>query len=607
MPPRKKACFTKDPDTVYSSGVILRQKRFPPRRKTKVIRSSPPPSTERQQTMTQVGYLSIMPSPSEKKKKRVEVQDSESESDSEFGEGSSDGKRQQTLTQMTYGIQPLPGNEGDKWKAPTKRKRRELTDEEKRQQTLTQMCGTMPTRIIPAYEREHRLRSDDKDEDEDEYEDEYEDEDEDEEDEDEDEEEEDNGYGLGTKQHLAEHGLHRPETGTKTRSSILRRENTVAPHVRQPMADQESIDPVAVLNAAGAVKVKMENPTTPRRQRVLEVPSSQSPAESPLSTQRSIQRYTRSPLRERSSNAGALLESPSKSRQVTFSDSAIKKSISQVDGRDRKENTSPVQPCSLQKLFKRIIDDSDEDDGSEDEIDGTSHTSIGEETQAIIRQIDQACVDHSVASSQQELEEIGRSRPEFPLLGAQSPSQLFDESDERLDLQPSLTLPIKQETLSANDSQDTTGTGSEDAAAQLVTCTQRQSRHRTPTPEIPGNRQINYQISDYNNIPTQSSHPSQATTVTGSQLSPPKPQQPVNSQNISPKRPAPLTIPSSLPSIASSPLAPRNYYGGDTPRTSVTRDDIITATQMLPESFVDFSIPPPPPWDDDYDDDDDEL
>jgi hypothetical protein len=32
---------------------------------------------------------------------------------------------------------------------------------------------------------------------------------------------------------------------------------------------------------------------------------------------------------------------------------------------------------------------------------------------------------------------------------------------------------------------------------------------------------------------------------------------------------------------------------------------MVTASQMVPESLDDYSIPPPPPWNDDDDDDDD--
>jgi hypothetical protein len=137
--------------------------------------------------------------------------------------------------------------------------------------------------------------------------------------------------------------------------------------------------------------------STPDKRRIREIPSSQSPADSPLSTQVSPSKASRPPLTERSSNNAQGTETPSKRKQVTF----------------HEPTKEPNPPPSLRK-FKSVIQDSEDEDDDLFEIDenndkahvdehpqplinrtdSSSHgIAVGAETQAMLDQIDQACAD----------------------------------------------------------------------------------------------------------------------------------------------------------------------------------------------------------------------
>ncbi|KAI9712488.1 MAG: hypothetical protein M1812_006904 [Candelaria pacifica] len=66
---------------------------------------------------------------------------------------------------------------------------------------------------------------------------------------------------------------------------------------------------------SGGSRIKKEAPTTPHKPRVLEIPSSQSPPETPFSTKstKSVRSPTRSPLKEKSTNPRALPRHPLRS------------------------------------------------------------------------------------------------------------------------------------------------------------------------------------------------------------------------------------------------------------------------------------------------------
>jgi hypothetical protein len=136
--------------------------------------------------------------------------------------------------------------------------------------------------------------------------------------------------------------------------------------------------------------------STPEKRRIREIPSSQSPPDSPLYTQVSPSKGHRLPLKERSGNATQVAETPSRHKQVTF----------------QEVRQEPAPPPSLRK-FKSVIQDSeDEDDDllemNENEsgprtgehtqalardINYSEHgTPVGTETQAILDRIDLACI-----------------------------------------------------------------------------------------------------------------------------------------------------------------------------------------------------------------------
>ncbi|KAF2003737.1 hypothetical protein P154DRAFT_519955 [Amniculicola lignicola CBS 123094] len=160
---------------------------------------------------------------------------------------------------------------------------------------------------------------------------------------------------------------------------------------------------------------------TPTR-RVLELRSSQSPAESEFSTQ---DMQDRTPLKEREANSLRIEDTPSKRKQVTF-----------------QELPKDVEPSPRRRRFGSVIRDSDDEDNwSEDEDIVTGQTigantqaiirgienpipakNVGSETQAILAQIDQACAhaeEASVWDERESSQELGNG-----------PTITYEESQE---------------------------------------------------------------------------------------------------------------------------------------------------------------------------------
>ena len=556
---------------------------------------STPTSVERQQTMTQARYVATLSSSKRKRGEHDEVGDFESEVGSDEL-GSSDEKRQQTLTQMIHGVRPTPSYE-DNWKIPAlKRRQGNMETEEKRQQTLTQMTyGLMSMPMV----------SDDEDED----------------------DNDDNGYPLVIEQHLAGHGIYKPSHERSPPKSPVHQHLGTLKHLHEWMTNQETQAHHLPLNHIASLcrptKVKTENPKTPPRQRLLEVPSSQSPPVSPLSTQKSTERHSRYPLEERSSNLRGLLESPSKGRIAATSNPAIRKLVPQTNKVVKGERRG-FSPTPLHRIFQSTIQDSDEEEelGSEEEDTDTNNHTIRDEAQAVIYQIDLACTNTDPTDSLNENVEDGEhivendSRLSVGSDLIPVPAERTNgESKLRETGQPAyIQFKSFQAIMHASQSeeiQDSTGTGTKEAAAQLQTelesYTQRQNTRQAPGFRTSHLEQSSQRIQDSNPIPTQSSHLSQATTVDSTQPSPHNVHNSALPLPISPYRPPPLTIPSSLPSLLSSPNISKGNTGAESPSLKRTRAGIVTASQMVPESLDDYSIPPPPPpWNDDDDDDYDE-
>lgn len=121
--------------------------------------------------------------------------------------------------------------------------------------------------------------------------------------------------------------------------------------------------------------VRVSRLRTPRKIRVLEVPSSQSPPATPLSTQRTQtphSRRTRSPLKERSVNRQAILETPSKLRTVLFADdiASAKKTPFKMPPLPAKLFNPNPTPGPVRLTRKTTIPDSQTIDDEETEDDG---------------------------------------------------------------------------------------------------------------------------------------------------------------------------------------------------------------------------------------------
>jgi len=140
-----------------------------------------------------------------------------------------------------------------------------------------------------------------------------------------------------------------------------------------------------------STKTRFSLLSTPEKRRVREIPSSQSPADSPISTQVTPHKPNRSPLKQCMSNPNnAAAETPSKRKQVTF---------------DMPSKT-PMPP-KLRRFESTIQDSEDEDDDiteddsflprrSEQGFDGSVGVSvpgknIGADTQRMLDEIDRAC------------------------------------------------------------------------------------------------------------------------------------------------------------------------------------------------------------------------
>lgn len=165
--------------------------------------------------------------------------------------------------------------------------------------------------------------------------------------------------------------------------------------------------------------------STPEKRRIREIPSSQSPADSPLSTQVSPQKLHRSPLKQRSDNSILAPETPSKRKQVTF----------------KMPSKTPIPPPTLSKFESTIQDSEDEDDGvieedlptvgrrrggdaqaSSGHREDAAGKAVGADTQAVLDRIDQACAD---ANGEEVMEDSASSQDsgDLPeLRGDQEPS-----------------------------------------------------------------------------------------------------------------------------------------------------------------------------------------
>ncbi|KAF1930019.1 uncharacterized protein M421DRAFT_419048 [Didymella exigua CBS 183.55] len=163
-----------------------------------------------------------------------------------------------------------------------------------------------------------------------------------------------------------------------------------APTLRTRQTPRRTAKNQLLSNAPGSeksAKSRFSLLSTPEKRRVFEIPSSQSPAESVMSTQVSPQKIDRSAFRERKINSIVVTETPSKRQHVTFQEPTVQ----------------PAPPVHLRK-FESTIQDS-EDEGSELDDDTSTQRPSGDsqrtlrgqaisaDTQAVLLQIDRACAD----------------------------------------------------------------------------------------------------------------------------------------------------------------------------------------------------------------------
>ncbi|KAI4620786.1 hypothetical protein J4E83_005147 [Alternaria metachromatica] len=197
---------------------------------------------------------------------------------------------------------------------------------------------------------------------------------------------------------------------------------------------------------------------TPEKRRVREIPSSQSPADSPLSTQVSPQKLHRSPLKQRSDNSILAPETPSKRKQVTF----------------KMPSKTPIPPPTLRKFESTIQDSEDEDDGvieedlptigrggggtaqaSSGRLEAATGKAVGTDTQAVLDRIDQACADANGEEVIADLASSQESRDLPELRGDQEPSPELGDPQKQSSGRSSSTVAesvaVKQEPVYDDD------------------------------------------------------------------------------------------------------------------------------------------------------------
>ena len=205
-----------------------------------------------------------------------------------------------------------------------------------------------------------------------------------------------------------EHDSYRPtmyieSPVTRTRSALRQQTNF--------HDDRSQVAKIWSSKSSKVGKLRFGLLSTPEKQRIREIPSSQSPAGSPLFTQISPRKMNRSPLKERSGNATNASDTPSRCRKVTFQE--------------------PTKDCNTPPTLRRFqstVQDSEDEGGDliEEDVqsnelvtgehspnstsDIESHSNcqvVSARTQAVLEQIDQAC-----ARTNEDVAWLNRSSPE---------------------------------------------------------------------------------------------------------------------------------------------------------------------------------------------------
>ncbi|KAF2193382.1 hypothetical protein K469DRAFT_690979 [Zopfia rhizophila CBS 207.26] len=285
-----------------------------------------------------------------------------------------DRRRQSTMTQIASGRKPRRGDKEPDFK-PVKYARRGKANNDRAQRTLTQMVPRMlglGGGIMSDEDMDEELgggglgNGDVTDVG--------------------DEQEDDEGYNNAIVAHLALNGIFQPaeEDSEDEDADYQPVDDVQAPlkkmrRTHRRVSGKENFGPAtsaeAKFTARKAGKTWFSLLSTPQRRRIREIPPSQSPSESPLSTQSSPEKATRSSLKERSANTNQPHDTPSKRKQVKF----------------REPPKDPDPPLPPRRRFGSVIQDSDEEEEnwSEEEEDAAESHIIGAETQAMIREMDE--------------------------------------------------------------------------------------------------------------------------------------------------------------------------------------------------------------------------
>ncbi|KAL5115834.1 hypothetical protein ACEQ8H_006236 [Pleosporales sp. CAS-2024a] len=145
---------------------------------------------------------------------------------------------------------------------------------------------------------------------------------------------------------------------------------------------------------------------TPEKRRIREIPSSQSPADSPLSTQGSPSKRHRSPLAECSSNNSRVADTPTRSKQVTFrgpfkgsvSRPALRRFRSTIqDSEDENEDEDLIETQKADTSRRMSVDV--QSSSRDSEVFGCIN-GVGKETQIMLAHIDEACTRPGGATDQ---------------------------------------------------------------------------------------------------------------------------------------------------------------------------------------------------------------
>ncbi len=337
-------------------------------------------------------------------------------------------RRQSTMTQLVEGRLPMSDTEEPDFK-PVKRSPRlslggkgkgKKAEKDKQQRTLTQMVPGMRSFEVSSDDDMEEALGDL-----------------------EVQEENSQEYDDAIAQRLARQGLHRVESHTMDRTNSGDRLEDGVQSVKQEAMhenaipsvedtenedeEEESYRPTQYIDAPatrsnrtlrrrnGLSEIKSEPskpPTvksprpsrsrfsllqTPEKRRIFEIPSSQSPAESPFSAQVSPQKMDRPPLNECSGNPIQAPETPSGRKKVTFQEGASKLKV----------------PPTLKRFQSTIQDSEDEEEdfldddaslkGQQDSVHTRTQTpskekflhgiAVGADTQAMLEQIDQVCAN----------------------------------------------------------------------------------------------------------------------------------------------------------------------------------------------------------------------